>query len=137
MIPDYYAVLNISASANRAEIKRAYRYLVRLHHPDLHAEAQDIQIKRLNEAYAVLSDPRKRAAYDAQRRKARERAEAEREPRMTWAQGVAGFVRELKAETRTEAANSAQEEVEREPKMTWAQGVAGFMRELKKELKDE
>ena len=144
MIPDYYAILKISPSASTAEIKRAYRHLVRLHHPDLNAQAQDEEIKRLNEAYAVLSAARKRSAYDELRQQARERAEAEaerraqeeaaREPKMTWAQGAAGFVRELKAEAGMTP--RAQEEAKSEPKLTWAQGVAGFMRELKKEMKD-
>jgi len=109
MIPNYYAALGVSASASAAEIKRAYRRLARLHHPDLNAQALDAQIKRLNEAYEVLSDARKRAAYDELRRQARQRAEA---------------------------ARRAQAEAEREPEMTWIQGIFGFVRELKKELKD-
>ena len=135
MTLNYYAILHVSADASKVEIKQAYRQLVRLHHPDLNAQAQDEEIKRLNEAYEVLSNPHKRAAYDKQIRKANERSEAEqhaREPKMTWAQGMAGFVRELKAEMSDESGTQ-----KREPKMTWAQGAAGFMRELKKELKDE
>lgn len=135
MTSNYYAILHISADASQAEIKQAYRQLVRLHHPDLNAQAQDEAIKRLNEAYEVLSNPRKRAAYDEQIRKARERSAAEqraREPKLTWTQGMVGFVRELKAEIGSEGSTQT-----REPKLTWAQGASGFMRELKKELKDE
>lgn len=135
MTPNYYAILHVSANASKAEIKQAYRQLVRLHHPDLNAQVQDEAIKRLNEAYEVLSNPHKRAAYDEQIRKASERSAAEqraREPRMTWAQGMVGFVRELKAEMGNESNTQA-----REPKLTWAQGASGFVRELKKELKDE
>lgn len=135
MTSNYYAILHVSAAASKAEIKQAYRQLVRLHHPDLNAQAQDEAIKRLNEAYEVLSNPHKRAAYDEQLRKASERSEAEqraREPQMTWAQGMVGFVRELKTEMGNESSTQT-----REPKLTWTQGAAGFVRELKKELKDE
>jgi curved DNA-binding protein CbpA len=103
MTANYYALLEVTPNASTTEIKRAYRRLARLHHPDLNTQAQDAHIKRLNEAYAVLIDPHKRAAYDEQRRQARLRAEAahrqqqaQREPKMTWTEGVIGFVRELK-----------------------------------------
>lgn len=103
MKPNYYAILEVSSAASKAEIKQAYRRLARIHHPDLNLQAQDEQIKHLNEAYAVLSDDKKRAAYDAQLRQARLAAEAtrrqqlaQREPQMTWVQGMIGFVRELK-----------------------------------------
>lgn len=104
MIPNYYTLLGVAPNASATEIKRAYRRLARVHHPDLNTQAHDEQIKRLNEAYAVLSDPQKRAIYDEQRRQVRLRAEiarrqreeAQREPQMTWVQGMIGFVRELK-----------------------------------------
>ena len=110
MTPNYYALLEVAPNASAAEIKRAYRRLARLHHPDLNAQAQDVHIKRLNEAYEVLSDPKKRAAYDEQLRQARLRAEAvrrqqelaKREPEMTWVEGMIGFVRELKKGMRDE-----------------------------------
>ncbi len=106
-MPDYYAILEVSPAATAAEIKRSYRRLARLHHPDLNQQALDIHIKRLNEAYEVLRDPLKRAAYDQQRaeekRRAAERAalrrqqkQARRGPEMTWAEGIVGFVREFK-----------------------------------------
>lgn len=107
MKPNYYALLEVRPNASIAEIKQAYRRLARLHHPDLNAQKQDEHIKHLNEAYAVLSDTKKRAAYDAQLRQARTHAEATRlqqqtqsEPRMTWLQGLVGFVQELKKEMR-------------------------------------
>lgn len=63
---DYYEVLGIDRHASKEEIKKAYRKLARQYHPDVnpddpHAEEK---FKELSEAYAVLSDDRKRAAYD-------------------------------------------------------------------------
>src|SRR5215471_7204713 len=106
---DYYAILEVSSSATPAEIKKSYRRLARLHHPDLNQNARDTQIKRLNEAYEILRDPKKRAVYDAQRRELQRQAEArasikrrkpqvKREREMTWVEGIIGFVRELKKE---------------------------------------
>lgn len=96
---DYYTILGVPPGATPQEIKRAYHRLARLHHPDLNQQAQDDLIKLLNEAYAVLRDPHKRAAYDEQRALERTRqaqAQAKREPQMSWFEGVIGFVDELK-----------------------------------------
>jgi curved DNA-binding protein len=101
---DYYAMLGVTPDATLQEIKRAYRRLARLHHPDLNKEARDDRIKRLNKAYEVLRDPHKRAEFDAQLAQARLRSarptqrdpQAKREPEMTWVEGLAGFVIELK-----------------------------------------
>src|SRR5688500_359352 len=66
---DYYEGLGIPRTANPKEIKRAYRQLARKHHPDLHPAGERAQaterFKEINEAYEVLSDPEKRAKYDA------------------------------------------------------------------------
>ena len=62
----YYAALGVRPSASASEIKSAYRHLVKLHHPDSNASLDDTEIKRINEAYAVLSDPERRAAYDSE-----------------------------------------------------------------------
>lgn len=63
---DYYQTLGINKDASPDDIKKAYRKLVRKHHPDLSkAKDADLKTKEINEAYAVLSDPEKRAAYDA------------------------------------------------------------------------
>jgi curved DNA-binding protein CbpA len=109
-LPDYYAVLEVSTMATPGEIKRSYRRLVRLYHPDLNRQNQenqqsvDRQIKLLNEAYKVLGNASSRAAYDEQRRllreqearRLRQQLEAQREPKMTWVEGIFGFIRELK-----------------------------------------
>ena len=60
---DYYDVLGVGKQADDAEIKRAYRDLARRFHPDLNPAGAE-QFKDINEAYAVLSDPRERARYD-------------------------------------------------------------------------
>jgi molecular chaperone DnaJ len=67
MTRDYYEVLGVSRGASADEIKRAYRRLAREHHPDVNHDRRDeaeAQFKEIGEAYAVLSDPDKRARYD-------------------------------------------------------------------------
>ncbi|HVV86122.1 MAG TPA: DnaJ C-terminal domain-containing protein [Kofleriaceae bacterium] len=60
---DYYDVLGVDKGADEAEIKRAYRELARKYHPDLNPDGAET-FKQINEAYAVLSDPRERSRYD-------------------------------------------------------------------------
>ena len=62
---DYYKIMGLSRTANQDEIKRAYRKLARKYHPDVSKEADaEAKFKELGEAYEVLKDPQKRAAYD-------------------------------------------------------------------------
>ncbi len=62
---DYYATLGVGRDAPADEIRKAFRKLARKYHPDVSKEPEaEARMKEVNEAYAVLSDPEKRAAYD-------------------------------------------------------------------------
>lgn len=62
---DYYDIMGVKKEASPDEIKRAYRKLARKYHPDVSKEKQaETKFKEVGEAYEVLKDPEKRAAYD-------------------------------------------------------------------------
>jgi curved DNA-binding protein CbpA len=115
-LPDYYALLEVPASATLEQIKQSYRRLVRRYHPDLNAQARDDHIKLLNEAYAVLSDATRRAAYNTLRQ------------RQEQAERIATQIREQQAESRRKTSQ--------DPPMTWTQGIIGFVRELRKAMRE-
>ena len=117
IIPDYYKRLEVEPNATREQIKVAYHRLVRLYHPDLNTHAQDTLIKQLNEAYAILSNPVKRAAYDKLRLEEQRAAK------------IADAIRDQREQQKRDAAKQ-------EPKMSWMEGAFGFVRELKNGLKD-
>ena len=62
---DYYETLGVARDASQDDVKRAYRRLARKYHPDVSKEANaESRFKEVGEAYEVLKDPEKRAAYD-------------------------------------------------------------------------
>ena len=62
---DYYEILGVQRNASPDDLKSAFRRLARQYHPDVNkAPDAEERFKEINEAYAVLSDPDKRAAYD-------------------------------------------------------------------------
>lgn len=61
---NYYAILGVPVDADSDTLKRAYRQRARLYHPDVAGEEGAIEMKRINRAYDVLSNPEKRQQYD-------------------------------------------------------------------------
>ena len=62
---NYYEILEVSVNASKEVIKNAYRKLTKKYHPDLRSSAYSQErMMKINEAYEVLSDPKKRQMYD-------------------------------------------------------------------------
>ncbi len=62
---DYYKILGVARNATADDIRTAYRRLAKKYHPDVSKEADaEVRFKEVGEAYEVLKDPEKRAAYD-------------------------------------------------------------------------
>jgi curved DNA-binding protein CbpA len=80
--PDLYVLLGVAPDADRREVARAYRRRLREVHPDTRDRLSDgpdpahADLRALQEAYAVLRNPARRARYDAQRRAAQKPTEA-------------------------------------------------------------
>ncbi|NOY78435.1 MAG: DnaJ domain-containing protein [Calditrichaeota bacterium] len=83
-LDDFYLILGIDRNADQATIKKAFRQLAKKYHPDKGKEGDEEKLKRVNEAYSILSDQKKRADYD----KRLEQEEYERtgrvEPAVPW-----------------------------------------------------
>ncbi|MFC9351885.1 J domain-containing protein [Arthrobacter sp. NPDC057013] len=63
--PDHYGTLGVQRTATQQEISAAYRKFMRTHHPDMDSTSTDrTELLRIMEAFAVLRNPVKRAAYD-------------------------------------------------------------------------
>lgn len=89
---DYYRVLQVTRDAEPEVIEKAYKALARKRHPDACSgdrSAHEAMVE-LNEAYAVLSDPAKRAAYDASLRGGSAVHEA---LKVFWDSGLVGLYR--------------------------------------------
>lgn len=90
-IPLYYALLDVAPTATFDEIRRAYRQKSKLYHPDTTTLPREIAVPKfqeLNKAYAVLSLPEQRLAYDQQQNRTRPTPSTEVEKRDTYSQTI-------------------------------------------------
>lgn len=84
---DFYKLLEIDKNASDAEIKKSYKRLAMKYHPDRNSDAPEtaeVKFKQIKEAYEILSDPKKRSAYD-------QFGHAEVDPSMRGGSGFGGF----------------------------------------------
>jgi DnaJ-class molecular chaperone len=70
-VPDHYATLGVDPHATTDQIRTAYRFFAKQHHPDLNPAAEEARIQQLNAAHEILGDPARRRAYDRERNSAR------------------------------------------------------------------
>lgn len=87
---DHYDTLGVHAGASREELERSYRQLARANHPDLLQQATpgtraaaEAKLKRINAAYAILSNPTRRLAYDREHARRRDARIRHRRPPIT------------------------------------------------------
>ncbi|MFL4471107.1 DnaJ C-terminal domain-containing protein [Tateyamaria armeniaca] len=84
---DYYAILGVAKDADAKAIKTAFRKAARKYHPDINASAEaEAKFKDVNEAFEVLKDPERRAAYDQLGQEAKAR-QGQYQPPPGWDQG--------------------------------------------------
>ena len=69
LFTDYYEVLQVNPSADPDTIHRVYRFLAQRFHPDNTETGSEARFREISEAYAVISDPEKRARYDIKHEK--------------------------------------------------------------------
>lgn len=87
MASNHYETLKVSPNANQAEIKQAYRRLVKLFHPDSNQQTADNdKIIRINAAYEILGDPQSRLNYDQKLGDKSQKSSGERQQRSAAAQ---------------------------------------------------
>ena len=76
MEKNYYDILEINKNASPEIVEKAYKTLAKKYHPDLQEESaktdSEIKMKKLNEAYEIISDPQKREAYNKELEKIEE-----------------------------------------------------------------
>ncbi|MDJ0349077.1 DnaJ domain-containing protein [Cryobacterium sp. PH29-G1] len=102
---DHYHVLGVSASADPAELKRAYRRMQRSSHPDTGGSAERFRV--VQEAWAVIGNPKRRAAYDSSIRSGARSAEAKHRARPAApAAGARGTTRTEQERPRARRADS-------------------------------
>ncbi|HEX7773613.1 MAG TPA: DnaJ domain-containing protein, partial [Pyrinomonadaceae bacterium] len=68
---DYYEILQVSDSAEPETINRVYRIFAQRYHPDNQETGNEARFREITEAYHILSNPEKRAQYDATNQKRR------------------------------------------------------------------
>jgi len=100
--PDYYALLEVPATATAMDIRAAHKRILRQVHPDVNPDIDPRLAARINAAYEVLSDPAKRSAYDLRRRQRRPVASSRNDPEVRDARREA----ERQAEARTRRAQA-------------------------------
>ena len=109
---NYYTVLGLELDATDSQIKKAYRKQALKHHPDRNREnkaAAEEAFKKVSEAYSVLSDTEKRAAYDkaAARARARAKGPAPRRAAATASGRAKGPTRERRSKRRSTTQRTA------------------------------